>query len=181
MSEGKLWQLIESARESAPESEHVWEEAVLVGRAVDLLAERGRDEIIAMHRELREAMAASYRESLWAAAYLLNGGCSDDGFEYFRGWLITQGREVFESAIADPDSLAAVPAVRTAAGEGMELECEDTLNVAVAAYGKATGEDPGDALPHVRYPQLDEPDWQFDFDDDDAMARKLPRLSALCG
>jgi hypothetical protein len=41
-------------------------------------------------------LAASYRTVLWAAACLINGGYSDDGFEYFRGWLIVQGRDVFE-------------------------------------------------------------------------------------
>jgi len=25
------------------------------------------------------------------AAYIINGGCSDDGFEYFRRWLVLQG------------------------------------------------------------------------------------------
>jgi hypothetical protein len=43
----------------------------------------------------------------WGAAYLANGGCSDDGFDYFRGWLIGQGRKVYETVLADPDSLAA--------------------------------------------------------------------------
>ena len=28
-------------------------------------------------------MADSYRSSLWAAAYVINAGCSDDGFGYF--------------------------------------------------------------------------------------------------
>ena len=39
-------------------------------------------------------MDDSYRWDLWGAAYLANGGCSDDGFDYFRGWLIGQGRKV---------------------------------------------------------------------------------------
>ncbi|MFE5591185.1 DUF4240 domain-containing protein [Streptomyces sp. NPDC056549] len=33
------------------------------------------------------------------AAYMVNGGCCDDGFDYFRGWLIAQGRNVFERAV----------------------------------------------------------------------------------
>lgn len=35
----------------------------------------------------------------------MNGGCSDDGFKYFRDWLISEGQEVYESAVAEPDSL----------------------------------------------------------------------------
>ena len=50
-------------------------------------------------------MAGSYWTPLWAAAYVINGGCSDDGFDYCRGWLILQGREVFEHVVADPRTL----------------------------------------------------------------------------
>ena len=46
---------------------------------------------------------------LWAAAYVMNGGCSDDGFRYFRDWLISEGRALFERAVKDPDALSAVP------------------------------------------------------------------------
>jgi hypothetical protein len=38
----------------------------------------------------------------------MNGGCSDDGFEYFRAWLLAQGRDTFEKALEDPDTLAAL-------------------------------------------------------------------------
>jgi hypothetical protein len=44
-------------------------------------------------------MADSYQGDLRAAAYLINGGASDDGFEYFRGRLITQGREVYAGVL----------------------------------------------------------------------------------
>lgn len=46
---------------------------------------------------------------LWGAAYLMNGGCSDDGFKYFRDWLISEGETTFKQALAKPDSLAALP------------------------------------------------------------------------
>lgn len=59
-------------------------------------------------------MAISHRNQLWAAGYLINDGCSDDGFEYFRAWLIAQGREVFERVVADPDALAGLPAALSA-------------------------------------------------------------------
>lgn len=37
----------------------------------------------------------SYRQDLWAVAYTVLGGCSDDGFDYFRFWLVARGKEVF--------------------------------------------------------------------------------------
>jgi hypothetical protein len=60
-------------------------------------------------------MAESYRWDLWGAAYLINGGCSDDGFDYFRGWLLSQGRAIWQATLADPDSLADHPRSAVAA------------------------------------------------------------------
>jgi len=42
---------------------------------------------VAFRRYLNKA----YTWDLWGAAYLINGGCSDDGFEYFRRWLVSRG------------------------------------------------------------------------------------------
>ena len=45
--------------------------------------ERSPEEIVAFQRVLDELMDESYRADLWGAAYVINGGCSDDGFEDF--------------------------------------------------------------------------------------------------
>lgn len=50
----------------------------------------------------------SYKQDLWAVAYVVMGGCSDDGFDYFRFWLVAQGKEVFEKAMQNADSLCNV-------------------------------------------------------------------------
>ena len=64
------------------------------------------DEIISFEVAFRDRLNAAYRWDLWGAAHVVHGGCSDDGFEYFRRWLVTRGRKVYEAALADPDSLA---------------------------------------------------------------------------
>lgn len=46
--------------------------------------------------------------NLWAAAYVMNDGCSDDGFKYFRDWLISEGEQIYKAAVAKPDSLASL-------------------------------------------------------------------------
>ena len=43
---------------------------------------------------------------LFGAAVLINGGSSDDRFLDFTAWLVMQGKTVYESALAAPDSLA---------------------------------------------------------------------------
>ncbi|MEW1686514.1 DUF4240 domain-containing protein [Streptomyces sp. NPDC091265] len=172
-----FWKLIDDARALVTDPSDA--EAV-AERVSELLAERPVHDIVVAQQLLWDLMAVSYRAPLWAAAYTINGGCSDDGFDDFRGWLIAQGRTVFERAVADPDSLAELPSVKEAANEGMEAECEQLLGVAWDAYREVTGEDlPEDSFT-VEYPALD-PEWDFDFDDEEQMARRLPRLDALYG
>ena len=64
------------------------------------------EEIISFEVALRRYLNEAYTCDLWGAADVIHGGCSDDGFEYFRCWLVSRGRRVYEAALADPDSLA---------------------------------------------------------------------------
>jgi Protein of unknown function (DUF4240) len=170
-----FWALIEDARGQVVDPA---DGDAIVSRASDMLSARPAEEIVAAQQVLWDLMAASYRNPLWAAAYLINGGCSDDGFDYFRGWLILQGREVFARVVADPDNLSELPVIRAAAADGDEIECEDALSIAWDAYQTVTGaEFPDDAFT-IDYPELD-PDWDFDFDDHAELERRLPRLAAL--
>ncbi|GGN90810.1 hypothetical protein GCM10010112_76530 [Actinoplanes lobatus] len=166
MSVERFWNLVEAARASVEEPS----DGDQVGeRARQLLDELPLEEVAELARAEWELRARSYRVDLWGAAYLINGGCSDDGFEYFRGWLMSQGREVFERAVADPDTLADVPAVQA----GQDLESEEMFGVANLVYWEHTGE----ALPdRADYPALPE---FWDFDDDDEVRRRFPRLNVI--
>ncbi|WP_030755054.1 MULTISPECIES: DUF4240 domain-containing protein [unclassified Streptomyces] len=171
MDKQTFWKLIETARAEAEPQE-------VSARAAELLASRPESEMAAAQQVLWDLLAESYRAPLWAAAYVINGGCSDDGFDYFRGWLLTQGRETFEAALTDPDSLAGHPVVAEAAAEGLDLEDESALSIAWTAYEAGTGRElPADSFT-ISYPALD-PAWDFDFDDGAEIAARLPRLSAL--
>ncbi|MER5278395.1 DUF4240 domain-containing protein [Streptomyces sp. NPDC002809] len=172
-----FWKLIDDARTLVVDPADA---RAVAGRMAALLAQRPADDILAAQQLLWDLMAVSYRAPLWAAACTINGGCSDDGFDYFRAWLIAQGREVFERVVADPDALASLPVVRAAAAEDADLECERVLGVAWDAYREATGEQLPAASFTIDYPAL-EPDWDFDFDDAEQIARRLPQLDALYG
>ncbi len=67
---------------------------------------------------------------------MLNGGSCDDGFDYFRGWLIAQGRATFERIVADRDALAELPIVRTSAADGLDLDCEGGTPHAASRRGR---------------------------------------------
>jgi len=63
-------------------------------------------EVRSFHRHFDECVDRAYTWELWAAAYIIGGGCSDDAFSDFRATLISMGRQTFERALADPQSLA---------------------------------------------------------------------------
>lgn len=168
MDDDAFWAVVEQARrdagDDAPES---------VAEAITaVLVERGAAETIAFDEAFHRVSAQGYSWALWGAAYLLNGGCGDDGFDYFRAWLVTRGRSVFEAAVVDPDSLATVVDVDDLDG----LECEDALGAAWDAHQQLTGEDLPASDERTAPPDLGE---EWDFDDDAEMRRRYPRLSAL--
>ncbi|MFI9771899.1 DUF4240 domain-containing protein [Streptomyces sp. NPDC052415] len=176
MDHDRFWHLIDEARHQATDPTDADEVAA---HASALLTRLQPPKILQAEQILWDMMAASYLAPLWAAAYQINGGCSDDGFDYFRGWLIAQGRTTFEQVINDPDSLADLPAVQQAAADGgWALEGEPILTIVWNAYQSATGSQPPDGNVTIRYPDLD-PEWDFDFDDYERIAAKLPRIAAL--
>ena len=145
-------------------------------RAVAELAEHDPEEIVAWGRHLDKVMVASGTEDLWAAANVIHGGCSEEGFDAFRGWLIAHGRDAVARSVKSPDSLAAVAVVKAAADTGAVFEAAEVLSIAAEAYQQATG----GAMPEEDRPQT-RPDVAdlWDFDDEEEMQRRLPRLSAL--
>lgn len=135
MSEDRFWDLTENARQSGKGSCQRMAAALL--RALSRLSE---DEILGFDLRHNEMMARSYRFDLWAVAYLANGGCSSDGFEYFRAWLIGQGRETFEAALKHPpDAVRAVPDAQLGMGG---IECEELLYSSMQAFEAKTGQLP---------------------------------------
>lgn len=129
-----------------------------------LLASRPVEEIIAAEQVLWDLLVDPCSNPLWAAACVANGGCSGDGFDYFRAWLIAQGREVFERAVADPNALAELPIVQACASAGVDLEGEDMQGIAWNAHISAAGVQLPASAPTIRHPELD-PTWNFDFGD----------------
>jgi Protein of unknown function (DUF4240) len=176
MDADEFWRLIDEARAECDPEDADGEK--IAANAVDLLARLPPEEILDAHRLLKDRLTGSYVAPLWAAGYVANGGCSDDMFEYFRGWLLTRGREVFDRAMADPDSLADHPAVRAAARTGWDLECETALGITRAAYERAAGGPLPAGVWQGSYPDLGGDHW-FDYRDGARLARLLPRLTAL--
>jgi hypothetical protein len=166
-----FWAVIDRATADRPGSP-----GEVAKRATADLASRDPEEIVAWGRHLDKVMVASGKEDLWAAAYLINGGCSDEGFDHFRGWLIAHGRDVLARAVRDPDSLADLPTVQAAADTGAVFEAEEVLSIAQEAYQQATGDQLPASEGGATRPEAAD---LWDFDNEDEMRRRLPRLSSL--
>lgn len=135
-----------------------------------LLLELPPKQIIGFRNLFREQMDAAFRWDLWGAAYIIAGGCSNDGFVYFRNWLISIGQRVLQQALADPESLADV-----ADTPGVEdVFFEEFAYVPAEAYEKASGQE----LPPYTgdTPQLPKGEpWSSSGDD---LKRRFPKLWA---
>lgn len=84
---GRFWEIIETARASASRDRPFHE------TLTDHLATRTEQDILEYYERFEKMHGALYRHDLWAAAYLIGGGCSDDGFIDFRAGLIAQGHD----------------------------------------------------------------------------------------
>lgn len=105
------------------------------------------EEIVGFQVRFEECMAESYRWDIWGVAYLVNGGASDDGFEYFRAWLIGQGREYYEAALRNPERAA------DRASNRQDNECEQLMYCALEAHEAKTKR----PLPLVRLDRASQP------------------------
>lgn len=161
-----FWRIVDEARSGTLDDE------VFLGRIAGHLDTLTPADLLAFQTHFNNVHAASYAWRLWGAAYLMNGGCSDDGFEYFRAWLIAQGRKTFEAVIEEPDMLASV-------ATNAEGELEEFMYLAPQAYEAKTGEEMPEAvlLEAVR-PELGE---GWDFEDAAEMAARYPKLFAKYG
>jgi hypothetical protein len=186
-----FWELIEECRRRAPGREG------RLGWLRGELSRRSPAEIVRFQARLDEVTHEALTWDLWAAADRIFGGrCSDDGFCYFRLWMVGLGREAFTRAVADPDTLAAAPEVQRLAGRPLDAWGDDwpgweSLDyVAPQAYEAAAGADDADdecgesfydAVAAERRDRADRSGprgERWDARREDEAARRLPRLSA---
>jgi hypothetical protein len=164
LGDAQFWQLIEETRRDAGND---------TGRQSELLKNRlaqlSPAAIVEFARIRHRLDEQAYTWDLWAAATVIEDGCSDDCFRDFRGYIISLGQGPYEAAIRDPDSLASV------AQDAENGDWEDADNVAPDAYSSRTGGD---------FP-LDDSDLSgpprgtpFNENDTASLARRFPRLVA---
>jgi hypothetical protein len=162
----QFWQLIERSKAESEDDCDRQADALTA-----LLLEVSATDIMAFGRLFEQYADQAYRNDLWAAAYIINGGCSDDGFEYFRRWLIGQGEAVYTAALRDPESLLFVVTPYNQDNPFLGYECEPLGWVAGQVYEQKTGS----VMPRPPHPmpELVGEDW-----DDEDLPAMFPKLWA---
>ncbi|MGW2747624.1 DUF4240 domain-containing protein [Streptomyces sp. NPDC001450] len=168
MEESEFWELIDTTRQAA-EGDPEEQADLLVDRLLQLDPETVLD--FARHFESRYNRA--YHWDLWGAAWVLLRGASDDAFDYFRCWLIGQGREVFEGALHSPDSLAEL---LEDFDEEIDGDGEELGYAADEAYEQLTGAVAPDL--GISAAPAEPEGTPIDFENEAALAELYPRLSA---
>jgi len=103
MTEDQFWNLVQEAHDAAEGDMDTKCAAI-----ESLVGALSPADATAFGAHFERCMAEAYSWSLWGAAFVIRGGCSDDSFSDFRASLISRGRAEFEAAMEDPESLAAV-------------------------------------------------------------------------
>ena len=159
MSEILFWELIEQSRtKSDSDSE-------FLDILKDKLEAMSAPEIKKFQKLLLETTNELEHWDVWALAYIVRGGCGDDGFDYFKAWVIAKGKEAFESV------------------KGMQIEkfqnlfeedpqFEEFMYVAQEAYANKKYEEM--PLPRVRVKELEGKKWE-----EESICKSYPELCAL--
>ena len=122
MDHAAFWDLIDRARAKGNQAKSL----------VAQLARLPAAEMVEFDAWFSTYYTAINRRDLWAAIGTIQGGCSDDGFDYARAWLIGMGERVLLEAVRDPETLARF--------EKSGMSHENLMSIADAAHREVFGE-----------------------------------------
>jgi hypothetical protein len=101
MTTDQFWKIIDKAHAGADEDMDM--KCELLHRELHKLP---KDEVQSFADQFDAAMDKAFTWPLWAAAYIIRGGCKIDEFSDFRATLISLGRVTYEKVVANPETLA---------------------------------------------------------------------------
>jgi len=169
IDEERYWNIIKKSFHGS--KDYNGQRAILLNK----LTELSPKEIIGFDLRTTKLLKDSYSSELWCAAYIIKGGCSDDGFEYFRCWLISKGKDVYYKAVKNPDSLSEIEKKLFS-----DYELEEFLYIPNEAFMQKTGKEIYDYVDMEKFLKEDGTylqivlNWQED--NTDSMKKICPKL-----
>ncbi|MCO0599938.1 DUF4240 domain-containing protein [Peribacillus butanolivorans] len=173
MTEDLFWGLLDRCKEKGNDADEQ------VEWLVAQLSRKPVKDIIMFESIFKQYYYKLHTSNLWAAAYIVMGGCSDDCFDYFRAWVLYLGKDPYEAAIQNPETLLPYFILLKEQEEIPQLE--ELLSAACMAYEEKTGldDDRYDKLYHqLAKDDYTEPEIEFDWneDDEEGLRQKFPLL-----
>ena len=98
---------------------------------------------------LMELLKKACSEDIWAAYYTMNGGYEEWGFEDFRYWLISQGKEFWENTIKNPISFL-YENVSISEGENPEVTFYEFWGIFKTVYEEKSGTELGNSFDWIK-------------------------------
>ena len=169
LDEDLYWKFVQESLEETNDQDE--QEAFLISR-LQLLQPA---DIIGFRLRTDKLLYDTYNSEMWCAAYIMNGGCLDDGFEYFRNWVISRGKAVYYEAKNNPDTL-----IEQVSDELDSYEFESFWYVALEAFEKKTGKELYDFIDddNFKFKEGEYPPIDFNWQEEnpDSMRVICPRL-----
>lgn len=164
MESEKFWKIIEVTK-SESYGDYEKQQSLLKRELLKLTA----TEVLEFDNKFRTLRGKIYTWDFWAAAYIINGGCSDDCFSDFRGWLIGQGQSIFENAIQNIETLTELKETNDGDWEGLSY-------IATDVYENKTGKD----IPQGVQENFEITGEEWEEDEND-LKNRFPKLYAKFG
>jgi hypothetical protein len=130
LDENLYWQIVQESLNNSGTQDG--QQEYLVKRLQNL----NPKDIVGFRLRTDKLLYDTYNSEMWCAGYIINGGCSDDGFEYFRNWVVSRGKDVYYKAKQNPDTL-----IEQVDEVAEFYEFEDFWYVALKAFKNKTGKD----------------------------------------
>jgi Protein of unknown function (DUF4240) len=100
LDEDLYWRIVERSLEETEDQDE--QEQYLI-KEIGKLSPK---QMIGFRLRTDQLLYDTYNSEMWCAGYIMNQGCSDDGFEYFRNWVISRGKDVYYNAKENPTVLS---------------------------------------------------------------------------
>lgn len=142
MTEDIFWQLLEKVKKVSKD-----DFGVMCEHLTENLLKYSVDDIISFDNILSRKIKQATTYEMTLACFIINSYISDDTFEYFCSWLIGQGKNDYEAALADPNHFCNL----LEKGDNKNQDGEYLTTVAVQAFEEKTHKDSDEFYGKLEY------------------------------
>lgn len=169
LDENIYWEIIEKSLKETTNQE---DQEIYLTSALEQLSPK---EVIGFRLRTDKLLFDSYTSDLWCANYIISNGSADGGFDYFRCWLISRGKEAYYKTIENPDHLT-----NLVANEPKNYDFEGFWYVANNAFKEMTDKEAESYIDYENFKTTDENypilDFNWNIDDPKTMEKVCPVL-----